>query len=149
MFETLVKDTQTLPTPRAQVFATLVDWTRYADWNPYIVRIDGQPQVGQAIRVFFSMGFGPAMPLSCRVTTVDPSKTMLAWDYKAFIPWLYTARHSFTVEDSPGGQSLVIQTEDIKGLMASSLFRIFHKLLQRRFQAMHAALRKRVAHAAA
>jgi hypothetical protein len=149
MFETLVKDTQTLPAPRAQVFARLLEWSRYPDWNPYIIRIDGQPQVGQTIRVFFSMGFGPAMPLTCHVALVDHSKTLLAWDYKAFLPWLYTARHTFAIEDGPAGQSLIVQTEDIKGLMACPLFHIFHKLLQKRFQVMHAALMERVAHAAA
>jgi hypothetical protein len=149
MLESLVKDTQVLPAPRAQVFQKLVDWTRYPEWNPYIIRIAGQPQKGQTIRVFFSMGFGPALPLTCHVALVDATKTTLAWDYKAFIPWLYTARHTFAVEDGPGGQSLIVQTEDIKGLMASSLFRIFHKLLQRRFQVMHAALVEQFAHAAA
>lgn len=148
-FETLVKDTQRLPAPRAQVFARLLEWTAYPEWNPYITRIDGQPQLGQTIKVTFSMGFGPATTLTCQLAILDHSKTTVAWDYKAFLPWLYTARHSFAIEDSPAGASLIIQTEAIKGLMACPLFGFFHKLLHKRFQAMHAALVKHVTHAAA
>lgn len=148
-FETLVKESQILPAPRTQVFARLLEWTAYPEWNPYITRIDGQAQLGQTIQVSFSMGFGPAMTLTCQVAILDHAKTTLAWDYKAFLPWLYTARHTFVVEDSPAGASLIIQTEAIKGLMACPLFGLFHRLLQSRFQTMHAALVKRTTHAAA
>lgn len=149
IFETAAQDTRALPAPRSEVFATLLQWDAYPEWNPYITRIEGQPRVGTRIQVLFSMGVGPRMPLACTVAEVDSSKTSLAWEYKAFIPWLYTARHVFALEDEKSGSCRITQTEHMKGLIACPLFGFFHKLLQRRFQAMHAALIERIARSAA
>lgn len=149
IFETTVQDIQLLQAARSQVFDILLQWKAYPEWNPYITRIEGQPLASQVIRVFFFMGFGPRLPLSCQLTAVDRPGTTLAWEYKAFLPWLYTARHVFSLEDTHEGHCRIIQTEHMKGLIACPLFGFFHKLLQKRFQTMHAALADRMARYAA
>jgi hypothetical protein len=148
-FKTAVEATQSLPAARQQVFETLMQWNTYPEWNPYITRIDGKPLVGQVIQVYFFMGFGPRLPLSCKLDQMDAQKTTAAWEYKAFLPWLYTARHVFTVEDTRPGTCRIVQTEHIQGLMACPVFGFFHRLLQKRFQFMHTALLDRMQRSAA
>jgi hypothetical protein len=148
-FETAVQDTQLLPAARSQVFDSLLEWNAYPEWNPYITRIEGKALPGQSIQVFFFMGLGPRMPLTCRVDQLDTQNTRLAWEYKAFLPWLYTARHVFALEDTHTGHCRIVQTEYIKGLIACPLFGFFHSLLRRRFQSMHAALLDRLQRTAA
>ncbi len=148
-FKTAVEATQALPSTRQQVFAVIKQWNAYPVWNPYITRIDGNPAVGAVIRVLFSMGFGPRLPLTCSVDQMDETKTTLSWEYKAFVPALYTARHVFLVEESKPGSCRIVQTEHIQGLMGCPLFGFFHRLLQSRFQAMHTALLDRMQRSAA
>ncbi len=148
-FKTVVEGAQTLPATRQQVFTVIKQWNAYPEWNPYITRIDGKPAVGEVIRVLFSMGFGPRLPLTCSVDQMDESKTTLSWEYKAFVPALYTARHVFAVEESKAGSCRIVQTEHIQGLMACPLFSFFHRLLQSRFRAMHTALLDRMQRSAA
>jgi hypothetical protein len=149
MFQTEVQESLVIPAAGRDVFATLMEWARYPEWNPYITRLDGQAQVGAPIQVYFSMGFGPRLPLSCRVAQTDPGKQVLAWDYKAMFGWLYSARHSFVIEDLKAGQCRIVQTEKIQGLAACGLFSLFHRLLGQRFQVMHQALYEQIQRTAA
>jgi hypothetical protein len=148
-FQITVREDQILSAGPDSVFTTLLQWNAYAEWNPYITRIEGKALAGQMIQVFFFMGLGPRMPLRCQVREVNTAKRILAWEYKAFLPWLYTAEHSFVVEELQPGQCRLVQMEKIQGFIASRLFGFFHRLLQKRFQAMHAALRERLTRSAA
>ncbi|WP_141732670.1 SRPBCC domain-containing protein [Oligoflexus tunisiensis] len=149
MFQTEVQESFIIPAAGREVFATLMQWARYPEWNPYITRIEGQAQVGAPIQVYFFMGLGPRLPLSCRVAQTDHENQVLAWDYKATLSWLYSARHSFVIEDLKPGQCRIVQTEKIHGLAACRLLGWFHRLLGQRFQAMHEALRDQVQRSAA
>jgi len=149
LFQTDVQDTVVLQASKTKVFEALTHWSAFPAWNPYITRIDGKAEAGQNIIVLFSMGFGPRLPLSCKVEQVDNQKTWLAWTYEAPLPWLYTAQHSFAVQELQPGHCQLVQTESIKGLVACPLFWFFHRLLQKRFQVMHAALREQVKQRAA
>ena len=37
--------------PASRVWAILTDFARFADWNPFILRIEGQPHIGTRLKV--------------------------------------------------------------------------------------------------
>ncbi|HYX33240.1 MAG TPA: SRPBCC domain-containing protein [Oligoflexus sp.] len=149
MFQAEVQDSLVIQASKRQVFNTLLQWSTFPEWNPYITRIDGKPEVGQDINVVFFMGMGPRMPLRCKVLTADAQKTTLSWEYKAPLPWLYTAQHSFVIQEIHPGQCQITQKEAMQGLFACRLLGFLHGILRKRFQLMHAALRKQVKRSAA
>src|SRR6476469_9509589 len=141
---TLVNDAVLITRSAPEVFSVLTRWDLYPEWNPYIPRIQGKPAAGEAIRVTFAMGLGPALTLNCRMEVCDSQRLTLAWEYRAFLPWLYTARHSFVLEKTGPQHCRLVQTEAMQGLLASRFFTFYHKILQKRFQLMHDALRLRL-----
>lgn len=149
LFKSEVQDSLIINASKKKVFEALTQWNTYPEWNPYITKIEGDPKVGQEIKVFFSIGFGPALPLKCIVENLDAQKTVLSWEYQAVLPWVYTARHSFSIEEINSDQCQIVQIEKMQGLLGNRLQLIYHNILKRRFQAMHEALRAQVEQTAA
>lgn len=149
LFKSEVQDSLVINASKKKVFELLTHWNAYPEWNPYITKIEGDPEVGQEIKVFFNMGFGPPLSLKCKVENVDAQKTTLSWEYQAALPWIYTAWHSFTIEEINPGQCQIVQKEKMQGLFGNRLQWFYHNLLKKRFHAMHEALRTQVEKAAA
>jgi hypothetical protein len=148
-FKSEVQDSLVINASKKKVFEALTRWNDYPEWNPYITKIEGDPRTGEEIKVFFNMGFGPALPLKCRVDDVDAQKATLSWEYHAAVPWIYAAQHTFAIEEINPGQCQIVQREKMQGLFGNRLQWFLHNLMKKRFHAMHEALRLQVERTAA
>jgi hypothetical protein len=133
--------------PAGAVWAVLADLAAYPEWNPFIVRADGEVAVGATLTLAMQ-------PVGARRTTVRP--TVLAVEPGRRLRWrgvlglatLFAADHTFTLDDRPGGVRLT-QAEVFSGLLVPLLARSLKSHTLPAFEAMNRALKQRVERAPA
>jgi len=100
--------------PPKAVWEVLVDFSSYAEWNPFIISMQGQVGVGEMLQETIRQPDGKIVPLKSRILTVEPMQK-LEWEGYFGAPFLFSGRHSLILEASPGGTRF-IQKEIFTGL---------------------------------
>ena len=128
--------------PPAEVWRHLLDLTAYADWNPFIPEASGVPEVGRKLRLRLRPPGSRGLLIRPTVTAVDtPSE--FEWLGHLVVPGLFDGRHRFELFLTPSGTHLV-QSEQFSGLLVRLLRRSLDGSTLAGFEAMNAALRRRV-----
>lgn len=125
--------------PVAAVWAVLTDFAAYPEWNPFIVRLDGRPEVGRAVRVA-AKAPGIDRPLTFRsiLDTLEPERE-LSWS--GGVPFVFGGRHWFRL--TPQGPSTRLEHgEDFKGVL-TRIGRARMETLPPAYEAMNRALKAR------
>lgn len=122
------------------VWSILVDFARYEEWNPFILRGTGQAVVGQTLKVDIRPPGDKEMTHQPTVITVEPARH-LAWLGKVSIPGILAARHEFVLEPAGTGTELR-QKEGFSGLIVPFLKATLRRTEQG-FHEMNQALKAR------
>jgi|1186.fasta_scaffold30470_2 hypothetical protein len=135
--------------PPEEVWPHLVDLTAYADWNPFITSATGSAEEGRRLSLRMEPPGGRAATVHPRVTQVSTAAA-LEWLGHLVVPGLFDVRHRFELVPAGSGSHLV-QRESFRGLLVRPLRRSLDGGTRAGFEAMNAALRRRVreAHSAA
>jgi hypothetical protein len=132
--------------PPEAVWAHLVDFPAYRDWNPFIPSAAGTAEAGRRLNLRMRPPGGRAVPIRPRVTEVRPNG-VLEWLGHLGVPGLFDGRHSFELTGLPDGGTRLVQSETFTGilvpLMGSTLDRT-----RAGFALMNEALRERAGTAA-
>ena len=127
--------------PPADVWNVVSNSTAYSDWNPFITRVDGDFREGETIRIV--LGIGPdSMVFKPTVLVVRPEQD-LCWRGSVWIRGVFDGTHCIHLTAVTGGTHLE-QTESFSGLFVGRLTKDVIEDTQRNFQAMNAALKRRV-----
>jgi hypothetical protein len=127
----------------SEVWRTLLDFPRYADWNPFIVAIDGEPKVGARLEVTLSL------PDSNREQTFRPrilkcdEAEELRWLGHLWMKGLLDGEHFFRLEARGPEKTRVLHGEDFSGLLLKPLLSRLTDAT-RGFIYMNQALKRRV-----
>jgi hypothetical protein len=116
--KTLVTEVTIDATPQ-RVWAVLVDFSRYAGWNPFIVEAEGLAERGAALRLRMKPPGGRAATLKPRITTAVREET-LEWVGSLGVPALFSGRHRFELRPTETGTHLV-QRETFTGVLVPFL----------------------------
>ena len=101
--------------PRSRVWAVLMDFARYPEWNPFIRSISGRPQLGESLKVVIQpLGPGPST-FRPRVIALEAERHF-RWRGSLPIPGLFAGEHSFELQDDSGGTRFN-QAESFSGLL--------------------------------
>lgn len=115
----------TIDAPLDLVWSVMLDVTAYADWNPFVTRVEceGEPHVGQPIRlhVRWSNGRGTVSPE--RITTIEPPsgasprRAALAYVYEGLPSRLGLVRgvRWQRLTQEPGGPTRYDTVEEFRG----------------------------------
>ena len=121
----------------SQVWQVLTDFESYPSWNPFIKKIEGNPQVGNKIQAWL-----PQMKFTPTVIRFEKEKAF-SWLGNLFFKGLFDGHHQFYLEALPGGKTRFTQKEDFKGILVP----LFKKMLLNDttpgFEAMNQALKER------
>jgi hypothetical protein len=128
--------------PPAAVWAELADLAGYEDWNPFITRAGGSAETGQRLSLRMQPAGGRAMTIRPRVTEASAGSA-LEWLGHLGVPGLFDGRHRFELTPTPNGTHLV-QRESFRGALVRPLRRSLDGGTLAGFDAMNAALRRRV-----
>ena len=136
MAHTIRSETLIHATPD-RVWSVLVDFAAHAEWDPFLVAIDGAAREGERLGVTFHNGW----TMRPTVTRVDPGKS-LEWFGKLAFGGLFDGRHRFDLIEEDGGTRLV-QSEEFTGVLVPLTGRMIADTEQQ-FGRLNDALRARV-----
>jgi hypothetical protein len=129
--------------PAEQIWRTLTDLPRFAEWNPFIRSAGGTPAVGAKLTLRVKPSL--RLPLVFRpVVLVCDDNRELRWRGWFIARWIGSGEHRFTLK--PGGDGTVrfVQQEVFTGIVPLLLGRLIAREARRGFEAMNAALKARV-----
>jgi hypothetical protein len=130
--------------PAALVWEVLADWKDYPAWNPYVLCLTGEQQVGETLQLSVATAQQP-MQLSPRLVEWEDGHGF-AWRGRALFYGLFETDHYFAVTPLAPERTRVEQWEDFRGVLAYFLRNntAMQAELQQRFQQMHQALEEEV-----
>ncbi len=126
-----------------QVWGVLVDFDRYAEWNPFIREASGEAKVGARLRVRIHPPEGRPMTFAPTVREASPARE-LRWLGHLWLPGLFDGEHAFRIDAVGERQVRLRQSEVFRGLLVPLLPSVMYERTRRGFDAMNRALKERV-----
>jgi hypothetical protein len=123
------------------VWSILMDFSAYPEWNPFIVQIEGVPEIGERLGARLRPPGGRAMTFKPRVTEREDGR-FFQWLGSVGFRGIFDGRHSFRVTPTEHGVRFE-QSEQFTGILSPLLFRIYGERTEEGFRAMNEALRER------
>jgi hypothetical protein len=128
--------------PPDEVWAQLTDLDAYSAWNPFITAAAGSTEPGERLTLRMQPAGGRAVTIRPRVTSTSPGSTF-EWLGHLGVPHIFDGRHRFELTATPVGTH-VVQRETFGGVLVRPLRRSLDTRTRAGFEAMNAALRRRV-----
>jgi hypothetical protein len=123
-----------------KVWGIMADFEKFPQWNPFIVKLEGRPEVNTRLRAELKNGN--------RVSVFKP-KVLVAEKNKAFewlgslpIPGIFNGHHYFRIESLNAGQVKFIHGEEFTGLLAGVILNKIGEQTRAGFIAMNKALKE-------
>lgn len=126
--------------PVEAVWAQLTDTATFADWNPFMPKLDGTLAEGERLEVRITPPGAKGMTFRPTVTVAEDGHK-LEWLGRFLVPGLFDGRHSFTLTATADGTSLT-QEEVFTGVLVPVLASTLAKT-ESGFRQMNEALKAR------
>ena len=127
-----------------EVWDVLADLPAYAEWNPFIKKIDGEARTGAKLEVRMEPEGERAMTFRPTVLSAEPGRE-LKWLGHLLVPGIFDGEHRWLIEDAGSGKVRFTQSERFGGILVPFLWK---KLRDggtaKGFRAMNEALARRV-----
>jgi hypothetical protein len=105
-----------IDTPQQHVWQQLTDFAAYSTWNPFVLQAQANFEVGQTIRFLEDLQQFGQHWLSARFLAIDPPHSFV-WQGYFGAPFLFSVRHTFTVEAINDHQTRFTQRHQNAGLL--------------------------------
>jgi hypothetical protein len=126
------------------VWSILTDWPGYAEWNPFLTELKGEPRVGSRLSVRMKTPGDKQMRFRPKLTVLEP-ESRLQWLRRAGLPGILDGRHTFSLTALPEGRTWFEQAETFTGLLTWFTGSL-SKRTQHGFKQMNQALAQRCQH---
>jgi hypothetical protein len=128
--------------PAERIFAILGDLAAYPDWNPFTPRVESTLRPGDPVHLYVRLR-GPR--LSHRIETVSANEPprRLCWGMKMGARWLLAAERCQTLTPLDGERTHYVNEDVFRGCLAPLVSRLYGSALQRGFDDVALALKKR------
>ncbi len=130
--------------PRTIVWQVLTDFSRYADWNPFIVSSEGQAVVGTRLVNRMQQG-DKTFTFKPTLTRVEEAG-YLEWLGHLIIPGLFNGRHYFRLEEIKLRVTKLTQGEHFSGILKGIILKSVAERTRAGFIAMNRTLKQRAEH---
>ena len=131
--------------PPEKIWAALMDFDNYKNWNEFILSIKGNQEKGARLKVHIRNpdASGRIMQFAPKITVFEENK-MLAWKGSFVIPFVLDGVHYFRL--APAGKgTLFTHGEAFSGLLAQSMRKTILEKYPKAFGDMNIALAKYIA----
>jgi len=125
-----------------RVWRVLTSFAAYPDWNPFVIRAEGEGRVGARLRVSIKPPGETTMSFRPRVLVADPDREF-RWKGSLWIPGLFDGEHAFVIEGLGNGRVRFIQSERFQGLLVPLLWKKLNTNVRFGFEEMNRALKSR------
>ncbi|MHA2503012.1 MAG: SRPBCC family protein [Candidatus Kariarchaeaceae archaeon] len=123
------------------VWNVLMDTDQYHQWNPFILRLEGEKSLGEKLEVELKNGEG-TMKFTPKVIEMQ-EKEHFAWKGIMFLPRLFDGSHHFELAKTESGTRLT-HWEEFKGIFVWPIMKMIGKQTENNFIAMNEALKEHV-----
>ena len=128
--------------PRSRVWQVLTVFSRYPEWNPFVLEVKGEVYQGAPIRYRFEMPRGVRIWTAAVVLSFkQESELRLSADL--ITPGFFRGDHYFIIEPRDRDSCIFHHGEIISGLLFPAVQLILQKHGPPIFQALNAALKQR------
>ena len=127
--------------PPEVVWRVLTDFAAYPEWNPFIVRIEGDLTVGQTLDLTIQPPGRRAMTFRPKVLRCEPNRE-LRWLGHFLVPGLFDGEHAHLLDGLEAGRTRYRQSEAFRGLLVPLTGSLL-AATQQGFDAMNTALKAR------
>jgi hypothetical protein len=124
-----------------RVWDILTDFASYPQWNPFIRRISGELKAGQRLEVRLEPPDSRGITLRPTVLSAEPNRE-LRWLGHLFVPGLFDAEHSLSIQPLEENRVRFVQSEVFKGALVPLLARSLDNNTLRGFEQMNGALKE-------
>ncbi|HET6948926.1 MAG TPA: SRPBCC domain-containing protein [Acidimicrobiales bacterium] len=100
----------------ATVWTVLTDFASYSEWNPFMSRVEGTPEVGSRLVIRLSPAGGRGMTFKPTVLTATPGRE-LRWLGKLGFGGLFDGEHFFVLDRDPEGGTRMTHGEKFTGIL--------------------------------
>ncbi|MBE1491081.1 SRPBCC domain-containing protein [Plantactinospora soyae] len=125
----------------AQVWAVLVDFSRYPEWNPFIREASGQARVGEILTLRMFPANGRPRTFTPQVLVAEAG-VELRWLGRFVLPGVFNGEHRFVLTPHDDGTRLV-QSEKFTGLLVPFLGKMIESTAES-FQLLNTALKNQM-----
>lgn len=123
------------------VWRVLTDFPSYPKWNPFVRSVQGNPALGQRLKIRIRLPHGRSYNFSSRVVKAIPA-TELRWRGKMLIEGLFDGEHAFIIVPNGVKGVRFIHREHFSGLLVPLILPFIAKKTRVGFDLMNLALKK-------
>jgi hypothetical protein len=127
----------------SKVWEVLSDFGSYPDWNPFIVSLQGKPEVGERLNVELRTVAGKRMKFTPTVLVWEPGRALI-WRGKVLFRGIFDGEHRFELESAGEGRTRLSHTETFTGFLLPLIWNSMKDDTRRGFESMNEALKVRV-----
>ncbi len=142
MFEREIEETVEIAASPSEVWWQLTDFEAYADWNPFITRVEGELREGARLSVTVNPHSMPSLTIRPKIIVVDPER-QLRWRGRVGVPNLFDGEHILMIESMGVDRVCFKQRERFSGIFAPGTLGLIEGRLRKSFREMNDALRQR------
>jgi hypothetical protein len=128
--------------PPERVWQVLTDFAAYPQWNPFIVRAEGDARRGGRLTLRMQPVGGRAVTFRPTVLEATPARR-LRWLGHLLVTGIFDGEHSFTIEPLGEGRARLVQQEDFRGLLVPLMARSLDRRTLPGFERLNQALKRR------
>ena len=127
--------------PPEVVLRVLTDFAAYPEWNPFIVRIEGDLAVGQILDLTIQPPGRRVMTFRPKVLRCEPNRE-LRWLGHFLVPGLFDGEHAHLLDGLEAGRTRYSQSDAFRGLLVPLTGSLL-AATQQGFDAMNTAFKAR------
>jgi hypothetical protein len=98
-----------------ELWDVLMDFPSYPSWNPMVVAIKGEAELGHRLQTTIAMKNGRRMKFSPKVVEYEPGRRF-GWLGVLWVRGLFDGLHRFEIERGGSG-AVFIHSEEFRGLL--------------------------------
>lgn len=126
----------------ADVWAALVDFEQYPQWNPSLPSISGELKEGSMVSLTLGLPGKSPMKVTAKFEQIQP-KRLMTWRGKVGAAWLFSGYRVFEIQALTPNKTKVTHVEDIGGLLAPIFKLLMGDAVQQSHDGFNEALRRR------
>ncbi len=127
--------------PVSKVWNTLMDFEKYADWNPF-VQIKGEAKKGAQLEN--TMNIEGQKPQTFKPTILEcKSEEEFRWEGHLFVKGLFDGEHYFLLESISENKTKIIHGENFRGILSNMILNMIGEKTKAGFIKMNEALKDR------
>lgn len=126
---------------KEKVWSILTDFPRYAEWNPFIVNVEGSLAKGKKLKNTLRNG-EKAMVFKPTILSVVPYR-YFDWLGSLFVKGIFDGHHSFAIEELGANQVKLVHGETFSGILSGAILKKIGEDTRTNFIRMNQAVKAR------